>query len=65
MGGSPTAYTHHALGFVVILLVTGGVLAGLGRRFWPGRIALTLATIGAVQAHVGLWIAVTPSAVGR
>ena len=60
IGGSRVAYTHHVLGFVLILLVTGGILAGLGRRFWRGRPALTLLTIGAIQAVLGLWIAAAP-----
>ena len=57
IGGSRTAYTHHVLGFVFILLVTGGVLALLGRRFWPTRRAATLLAIGLVQAVLGLLVA--------
>lgn len=60
-GGSRMAYTHHVLGFVLILLVTGGLLAGLGRLFWRTRSALTLLAIGAVQALVGLWVAAAPA----
>jgi uncharacterized membrane protein HdeD (DUF308 family) len=67
MGGSRVAYTHHVLGFVLILLVTGGVLAGLGWRFWRSRSALTLLAIGVVQALLGVWVALEPfrAAVGR
>jgi hypothetical protein len=60
IGGSRMAYTHHVLGFVLILLVTGGVLMGLGWRFWRTRTALTLLAIGVVQALIGLWIAAEP-----
>lgn len=60
IGGSRVAYTHHVLGFVLILIVTGGVLAGLGWRFWRTRSALTLLAIGVVQALVGLWVAAEP-----
>lgn len=59
-GGSRTAYSHHVLGFFLILLVTGGILLALGRRFWRGRSVLTLLVIGVVQALVGLWIAAEP-----
>lgn len=59
-GGSRTAYTHHVFGFFLILAVTGGLLALLGRLFWRGRSALTLLVIGAVQALLGLWIAAEP-----
>jgi uncharacterized membrane protein HdeD (DUF308 family) len=60
MGGSRVAYTHHVLGFVLILLVTGGILAGLGRLFWRKHRALTLLAIGVVQALFGLWVAAEP-----
>jgi hypothetical protein len=60
IGGSPTAYTHHVLGFVLILVVTGGMIALLGRWFWPSRWALTLFAIGSVQALLGLWVALAP-----
>ncbi len=60
MGGSRVAYTHHILGFFLILLVTGGVLAWLGRRYWPSRSAYTMLAIGLVQAGFGLWVALLP-----
>jgi uncharacterized membrane protein HdeD (DUF308 family) len=60
IGGSRVAYTHHVLGFVLILLVTGGVLAGLAWRFWRTRSALTLLAIGVIQALFGLWVAAEP-----
>ena len=60
IGGSRMAYTHHVLGFFLILLVTGGLIAGLGWRFWRSRSAVTVLAIGVVQALLGLWIAAAP-----
>lgn len=60
IGGSRVAYTHHVLGFFLILLVTGSLLAGLGWRFWPSRSALTIFAIGLVQALLGLLVALEP-----
>jgi len=60
MGGSRVAYTHHVLGFLLILLVTGGIIAGLGRLFRRSRPALTLLAIGVVQALLGLLVAAEP-----
>ena len=60
IGGSRVAYTHHVLGFFLILLVTGGLIAGLGWRFWRSRSALTVLAIGVVQALFGLWVAAAP-----
>jgi hypothetical protein len=54
IGGSAVAYHHHILGFFLILLVSGALIAGLGWRFWRGRHDITLLTIGAVQALFGL-----------
>ena len=56
MGGSRIAYSHHTLGFGLILLVTGGLIAGLGYLFWRSRPALTFLIIGLVQALIGIWI---------
>lgn len=56
MGGSRIAYTHHTLGFALILLVTGGIIVLLGRIFWRTRPYVTLIVIGLVQALLGLWI---------
>ena len=57
IGGSRIAYTHHILGFGLILVVTGGLIAGLGYLFWRSHPARTLLAIGVVQALFGLWIA--------
>ena len=60
IGGDRVAYTHHVLGFFLILLVTGGLLAGLGWRFWRSHSALTILAIGLVQALFGLLVALEP-----
>lgn len=60
IGGSRTAYTHHVLGFVLIFVVTGGIIAALGWRFWRTRSSLTWLVIGVVQALFGLWVAAEP-----
>jgi hypothetical protein len=54
IGGSRIAYSHHILGFFLIAVVTGVIIAGLGWRFWKGRYDVMLLVIGAVQALAGL-----------
>jgi hypothetical protein len=54
IGGGRIAYTHHILGFVLILVVTGLVIVGVGWLAWRGRHHITLVTIGAVQALLGV-----------
>ena len=58
MGGSQIAYTHHVFGFFLILVVTGAIIATLGRFFWRSRPDITVLTVGAVQALFGLLVAV-------
>ena len=53
-GGRPIDYQHHVLGFVLIAVVTGAIIVGLSLRFWRRRHDVTLLTIGAVQALLGL-----------
>jgi hypothetical protein len=53
IGGSYLAYRDHIFGFFMILLVSGGLIAGLGWRFWKGRHDITLLTVGVVQALFG------------
>ena len=66
IGGSRVAYTHHVFGFVLILVVTGAIIAGLGWRFWRSRPDITVLTVGAVQALLGLLVATEPlRAAGR
>jgi hypothetical protein len=54
MGGSALAYEHHALGFLLILAVTGALTAGLSWFLWKGRHDITLLIIGAIQAGLGI-----------
>ena len=56
IGGSYIAFRDHIFGFFLILVVTGGIIAGLGWRFWKGRSDITVLTIGAVQALFGFVI---------
>ena len=56
IGGTYIAYRDHIFGFVVILLVTGAIIAGLGWKFWPRRRDITLLIVGLVQALLGIWV---------
>jgi len=56
IGGSYIAFRDHIFGFVMILLVTGAIIAGLGWRFWKGRTDITVLVIGVVQAIAGIVI---------
>jgi len=53
IGGSYVAYKDHIIGFSLILLVSGALIAGLGWRFWKGRHDITLLIVGVVQALFG------------
>ena len=54
IGGTTLAYRDHLLGFVGLTLVSGGIIAALGWRFWKGRLDITLLLLGVVQAVLGL-----------
>ena len=56
IGGHAIAYRDHIFGFFLILLVTGAIIAVLGRFFWRGRRDITILTIGTVQALCGIVI---------
>jgi hypothetical protein len=56
IGGTYIAFRDHVFGFVLILLVTGAIIAGLGWRFWKGRADITVLVIGVVQAIAGIVI---------
>ena len=60
IGGSGVAYTHHVFGFFLILVVTGGIIAALGWRFWRSRPDVTMLSVGVVQALFGFLVAVAP-----
>ena len=55
-GGRAIHYRHHILGFVLLSVVSGMVIAALGRFFWRGRPDVSLLIVGALQAIVGLLI---------
>ena len=65
IGGSRVAYTHHVGGYVLILVVTGAVIAALGWRFWRSRPDITLLVVGLVQALFGLLVAAAPFRAAR
>lgn len=56
IGGSRQAYEHHVFGFFLILVVTGAIIAALGRWLWRDRPHITWLVVGAVQALFGLII---------
>ena len=53
IGGSFVAYRDHIAGFFILSLVSGAIIAGLGRRFWRGRHDITILALGALQALLG------------
>ena len=56
IGGSYIAYRDHMFGFTLLTLVSGAIIAVIGRRFWKGRHDITLLILGAVQALLGLYV---------
>jgi disulfide bond formation protein DsbB len=56
IGGSYIAFRDHIFGFFLILVVTGGIIALLGWRFWKGRRDITVLIIGVVQALFGIYV---------
>lgn len=56
IGGHHIAYRDHIAGFVLLAVVSGPLIALLGRRFWRGRADITWLVIGAVQAILGLLV---------
>ena len=58
-GGQSIHYRHHIFGFVFLSAVAWAILASLGRRFWRSRHDITVLTLGAVQAILGLMIYVS------
>ena len=53
LGGTHIAYRDHLLGFVIVAVVSGIIIALLGRRFWRGRSDVSILIFGVVQALVG------------
>jgi hypothetical protein len=56
IGGSYVAYKDHIIGFLLLTLVSGAIIAGLGWRFWRGRHDITLLILGALQTLFGIVI---------
>ena len=54
IGGSYIAFRDHILGFFLILIVTGGIVALLGRWLWRDRPDITVLVVGAIQAVFGI-----------
>jgi hypothetical protein len=58
-GGRAIHYRHHVLGFLMLTVASGVVVAVLGRIWWRGRHDITLLIVGALQAAIGLLVYVT------
>jgi uncharacterized membrane protein (UPF0136 family) len=56
IGGSYVAFRDHIVGFFLILVVSGAIVAGLGWRFWRGRHDIILLILGAIQALLGILV---------
>jgi cell division protein FtsW (lipid II flippase) len=54
IGGTYIAFRDHIGGFFLILVVTGAIIAVLGRLFWRTRNDITVLIIGVVQALIGI-----------
>ncbi|MEO7366722.1 MAG: hypothetical protein ABIZ36_02115 [Gemmatimonadaceae bacterium] len=56
IGGTYIAYRDHMVGFFGLTIISGVLIALLGRKFWRGRPELTLFVVGVIQAAFGLYI---------
>jgi hypothetical protein len=56
MGGGRTQYTHHIIGFFIILIVVAVLLWAIGWLFWKNRPHITVMLIATVQAILGLLV---------
>lgn len=56
IGGTYIAYRDHMAGFFGMTILSGAIVALLGRKFWRGRSDLTLLIIGIIQAAFGIFI---------
>jgi hypothetical protein len=54
-GGRAIHYRHHVLGFFLLAVVSGTLVAVIGRFFWRGRHDVTLLIVGALQTVFG-WL---------
>ena len=57
-GTGRIAYVHHVAGFLLIAVVTGAVIAGLTWLFWRAHRARALLVFAAVQALLGVLVAI-------
>jgi len=55
-GGRALHYRHHIVGFFILSVVSGILIAILGRFFWKGRHDVTLLIVGALQTVFGLLV---------
>jgi hypothetical protein len=56
IGGTYIAYRDHMLGFFALTLVSAGIVALLGMRFWKGRPDITLLIVGVIQTLIGIQV---------
>ncbi len=56
IGGTYVAYRDHMVGFFGMTIISGAILALLGRRFWRGRPDITVLVLGIIQAAFGLYV---------
>jgi len=63
IGGTYIAYRDHIFGFVVLTLVSAGIVALLSLRFWKGRHDITLLIVGVIQTLIGIQVYVNRFAV--
>lgn len=56
IGGSFLAYRDHVLGFVLLTIVPGALIALVGRRFWRGRSDISLFVVGVLQVVMGIYV---------
>ena len=56
IGGYYIAYRDHIGGFVLMTVVTGLIVAVIGKRFWKGRPDITVLIVGIIQTLLGIWI---------
>jgi hypothetical protein len=65
IGGTYIAYRDHMVGFFGALVITGAIIALLGRRFWKDRPDITLLIVGVVQAAFGIFVYIERFNIGR
>jgi hypothetical protein len=65
IGGTYIAYRDHMAGFFGALVITGAIIALLGRRFWKDRPDITLLIVGVVQAAFGIFVYIERFNIGR